>query len=95
MGILRSVSTSIWTDDTILSMSPEQKLILLYLHTNQFTNDSGVYKMHWKMMAFETGMSFGAFESAIRGLVSSFPNIISVDWNTDQVTLFKSFENID
>jgi len=85
----RSVSTSIWADDAILSMSPEQKLLFLYLHTHPYASACGIYKMQLKTMGFQVGLMSAPFESALRGLAAAFPDFVAVDWQTNEVALLQ------
>lgn len=57
MSKLRSVSTSFWSDPFIEELSPEAKLLYLYLITNDKTNMLGVYESSIKKMSFETDIS--------------------------------------
>jgi len=85
----RSVSTAIWTDDAILELSPEQKLVLLYLHTNPYASACGIYKMQVKTMAFQLGFQQDAFESALRGLCATAPDFVAMDWQTMEIGLLQ------
>lgn len=85
----RSVATAIWTDDAILELSPEQKLVLLYLHTNPYASACGIYQMPLKTMAFQIGMQQDSFESAVIGLCAKAPDFIQVDWQTKEVALLQ------
>lgn len=85
----RSVSTSIWADDAILSMSPEQKLLFLYLHTNPYASACGIYKMQLRTMGFQLGLMHTPFESALRGLCAAFPDFVAADWQTGEVALLQ------
>lgn len=85
----RSVSTSIWADDAILSMSPEQKLLFLYLHTNPYASACGIYKMQLRTMGFQLGLMHTPFESALKGLCAAFPDFVAADWQTGEVALLQ------
>jgi len=85
----RSVSTAIWTDDAMLEMSPEQKLLFLYLQTNPYASACGIYKMHLKTMSFQVGITGAPFESALRGLCSAFPDFVAADWTTNEIALLQ------
>lgn len=89
VNMYRSVSTAIWTDDAILSMSPEQKLLFLYLHTNPYTSACGIYKMQIRTMAFQVGLVGHPFESAIKGLCAAFPDFVAVDFQTGEIGLLQ------
>jgi len=85
----RSVSTSIWADDSILSMSPEQKLLFLYLHTNPYASACGIYKLQLRTMGFQLGLIHAPMESALKGLCAAFPDFVAVDWATMEVALLQ------
>lgn len=70
-------------------MSPEQKLLFLYLHTNPYASACGVYKMQVRTMSFQIGLTGSPFESALRGLVSAFPDFVAIDWQTNEVALLQ------
>lgn len=52
----RSLSTRLWTDNWVLDLDPVEKLLFVYLLTNQSTNLAGIYELHLRKMAFETGI---------------------------------------
>jgi len=56
MSKLRSVSTAFWSDPFIEDLTPSQKLLFLYLITNEKTNMLGIYEASSKKIAFETGI---------------------------------------
>lgn len=85
----RNVATVIWTDDNILNMSPEQKLIFLYLHTSPYTSACGIFKLHPKTMGFQIGLTTSPLESSLRGLCAAFPDFVAVDWDTMEVGLLQ------
>lgn len=71
MDVRRSINTKIWCDEWFENLTPEEKLIWIYLLTNQQTNMLGVYEISIRKMAFETGLSedqvrdsFQVFEEA-------------------------------
>ncbi len=85
----RNFYTNNWMDDTMLSMSPEQKLLFVYLHTSPFSSACGIFKLQPKMMGFQLGFISTPFESSLKGLVGAFPNHVAVDWNTGEVALLQ------
>lgn len=85
----RAVSTSIWTDDAILELSPEQKLVFLYLHTNPYASACGIYRLHLKTMSFQIGMGQDSFENALRGLCAVLPDFIAADFDAMEVGLLQ------
>lgn len=56
MSKLRSVSTAFWSDPFIEELTPNQKLLFLYLITNEKTNMLGIYESSIKKISFETGI---------------------------------------
>jgi len=57
MAKLRSISTAFWSDPFIEECSPNEKLLFLYLITNEKTNMLGIYEASIKKISFETGIS--------------------------------------
>lgn len=87
MSIFRAVPTGIWNDDTFLSMSPEQKLQYLYLHTAPNATQCGIYKISFKVASFHLGFTHAPFESALRGLCAAFPELVMYDEETGEIAL--------
>ena len=56
MSSKRSISTSIWSDPFFEDLSPSDKLIFVYLITNEKTNMLGIYECSEKKISFETGI---------------------------------------
>lgn len=52
----RMVSTNFWNDGYSSNLDPIEKLLFLYLLTNEFSTLAGVYELPKKMMAVETGV---------------------------------------
>lgn len=65
MGKLRSVDTSFWSDPFIEDLTVDQKLIYLYLITNEKTNMLGVYEVSLKKMSFDTGVKIETVSKAL------------------------------
>ena len=61
MGIKRIVDTSFWTDGKMDDFSPEDKYFWLYLLTNPFSKQLGIYEISIKQAAFQMGYSVDAF----------------------------------
>ena len=60
MGIKRIVDTSFWTDGKVDEFSPEDKYFMLYLLTNPFSTQLGIYEISIKQVAFQLGYSMDA-----------------------------------
>ena len=70
MGVKRIVDTSFWTDGKVDEFSPEDKYFMLYLLTNPFSKQLGIYEISIKQAAFQMGYSVDAF----RVLLDRFEN---------------------
>lgn len=65
MAKLRSVSTGFWSDPFIEDLTPVQKLLFLYLITNEKTNMLGIYEASIKKISFETGINTSDINKAL------------------------------
>jgi len=70
MSKLRSVSTAFWSDPFIEELSPNQKLLFLYLMTNEKTNMLGIYESSIKKISFETDIPKVSLKKDLELLVS-------------------------
>ena len=70
MGIKRIVDTSFWTDGKVDEFSPEDKYFMLYLLTNPFSTQLGIYEISIKQVAFQMGYSM----DAVKVLIERFEN---------------------
>ena len=55
MGIKRVVDTDLWTDEKVEEFTPEEKYFWVYLLTNPYTRQLGIYHITKKQMAFQMG----------------------------------------
>jgi len=58
----RYVNTRFWNDTYVSVLDPIEKLLFIYLLTNEHTNISGVYELPFKIMAVETGIDESMFK---------------------------------
>ena len=84
MGVKRVVNTEFWEDDKVEGMTPEEKYFWLYLLTNPYTKQLGIYKITKKQMAFQLGYDIETvtklldrFENAY-GLIKYIDNEIAI-----------------
>ena len=70
MGIKRIVDTSFWTDSKVDEFSPEDKYFMVYLLTNPFSTQLGIYEISIKQVAFQLGYSV----DAVKVLIERFEN---------------------
>ena len=64
MSKLRSVNTAFWSDPYIEELDVNQKLLFLYLITNEKTNMLGIYEATIKKISFETSIQKQIIEKA-------------------------------
>jgi len=83
MSKLRSVSTSFWSDPYIEDLEPEQKLLFVYLVTNEKTNMLGIYESSIKKMSFETSVEKKEIEKTLK----KFQNDGKVKYQNNYVIL--------
>ena len=56
MANYRQIHVKIWKDNWFLDLIPEEKLLWVYLFSNDLTSLSGIYQISQKVIAFETGL---------------------------------------
>lgn len=86
MGIKRIVDTAFWTDGKVDEFSPEDKYFMLYLLTNPFSTQLGIYEISIKQVAFQMGYSM----DAVKVLIERFENkygIISFAPDTNEIAI--------
>ncbi len=62
----RIVNTRFWADSYVSNLDPTEKLLFLYLITNQYTEISGVYELPLKYMALDTGIEKEMVEKILK-----------------------------
>lgn len=87
MGIKRVVSTDFWKDNKVSNdLSPEDKYFMLYLMTNPYTTQLGIYELNIKQAAFDMGYS----TEAVKVLIDRFQDkydIIKWSGKTSEVAI--------
>jgi hypothetical protein len=66
MAKQRLVNTKFWSDGWVVNLDPIEKLLFLYLLTNERTNICGVYELPIKYMAVETGIDKDMVEKVLK-----------------------------
>ena len=61
MPNFRQIHVSIWKDSWFLDLEPDEKLLFIYLFSNESTSLSGIYKLPTKVICFETGIDSARF----------------------------------
>lgn len=76
MGIKRIVDTSFWTDGKVDEFTPEDKYFMLYLLTNPFSTQLGIYEISVKQVAFHMGYSIDAVKALIERFENNYEMIV-------------------
>ena len=70
MAKYRSIKTSFWDDEYILSLKADEKLLFLFLITNTYTTLCGIYKLSIGYAYRITGIT----EKRIKEILGKFNN---------------------
>jgi len=60
------IRDSFWTDTYIEKLTPDEKLLFIYLLTNPLCNVAGVYEIRAKRIGFETGYDVEVVETILK-----------------------------
>ncbi|PAY11504.1 conserved phage C-terminal domain-containing protein [Bacillus sp. 7705b] len=89
MAKYRHVRTEFWQDPKVLEeMTPEDRYFYLYLLTNPFTTQIGIYSITKKQMAFDIGYSI----ESINSLMDRFQNhhrLVVYNSDTREIAIMK------
>jgi hypothetical protein len=66
MAKQRYINTKFWSDNWISNLDPIEKLLYLYLLTNERTTIAGIYELPIKIMAVETGIEKDMVEKILK-----------------------------
>jgi hypothetical protein len=106
---LRSVNTRFWEDPFIEGLTPNEKLLFLYLLTNPLTNLIGIYEITIRRISYDTGLKSDIIFKGLKGFgtvrkalfINGFiilPNFLknqnlNDNMKTGVIKLFKSIPN--
>ena len=65
MADYRQIHTKIWKDGWFIDLSDQEKLLFIYLFSNERASIAGMYELPVKIMSFETGMDRKVVEAAL------------------------------
>jgi hypothetical protein len=68
MANYRQIHTKIWKDGWFINLSPEEKLLFIYLFSNERACLAGIYELPLCVIAFETGLT----EERVRDCLDAF-----------------------
>lgn len=74
MGIKRMVDSSFWIDNKTEDFTPEDKYFMVWLLTNPFTTQLGIYSINIKHSALQLGYS----EDTVKYLLERFQDVYGV-----------------
>lgn len=86
VGIKRIVDTSFWTDGKVDDFSPEDKYFMLYLLTNPFSTQLGIYEFSIKQVAFQLGYSVDAVKVLLERFETKY-NMILFSPSTNEIAI--------
>ena len=93
MAKFRQIQTSFWSDTYIQEeMTAEDKYFYLYLMTNEFTTQIGIYPITKKQMAFDLGYSMESVQALLQRF-ETYHKLIKYDTETREIILLKWVEN--
>ena len=92
MGIKRVVDTSFWTDGKVDEFSPEDKYFMLYLLTNPFSTQLGIYEISIKQAAFQMGYSVDAFNVLLDRFENKY-NVILFSRETNEIAILNFLQH--
>jgi len=73
------LNTKFWSDNYVANIDPLEKLLFLYLITNQYTNICGVYEITTKQIALDTGIDKDNIEKVFLPRLKKVGKIYYVD----------------
>jgi uncharacterized small protein (DUF1192 family) len=74
------VRDSFWTDSYIERLTPDEKLLFVYLLTNPQCNIAGVFELRSKRIAFETGYDIEVVENILGRFARDSKVFLFEDW---------------
>ena len=93
MAKFRQIQTSFWSNTYIQEeMTAEDKYFYLYLMTNEFTTQIGIYSITKKQMAFDLGYSMESVTALLQRF-ETYHKLIKYDVESREIILLKWGEN--
>ena len=93
MAKFRQIQTNFWSNTYIQEeMTAEDKYFYLYLMTNEFTTQIGIYPITKKQMAFDLGYSMESVQALLQRF-ETYHKLIKYDTETREIILLKWAEN--
>lgn len=73
----RQLHTRIWADSWFIELTPDQKLLFIYLFSNQRTSVCGLYELPIRVISFETGLEIEVVKKCFN--IFSFAGKVNYD----------------
>lgn len=86
---LRSINTHFWDDPYISDLSAIEKLLFLYLFTNQFVELCGIYEIALKRIAFDCNLE----KSEVESIIEKFSNDGKIHRHGNWIVLVNFIKN--
>lgn len=71
MASYRQIHTCIWKDAWFFDLSAEHKLLWIYLFSNERANLTGLYDIHKRIIAFETGLAMETIDAGFEAFAKA------------------------
>lgn len=104
MSKKRYFDTKFWSDSYVTKLDPTEKLLFIYLMTNERTNVAGVYELPIKLMSVESGIEISMLENILLRFVRDNKIVLFDGWvrvinslkhqNLDNRNIVKGVENV-
>lgn len=65
MAYFRQIHVSTWKDPWFFELEPDEKLLFIYMFSNENTSISGIYEIPFRVICFETGLSSEFVKTAL------------------------------
>ena len=87
MSVKRVVDTSLWSNVRLVNeFSAEDKYFMLYILTNQYVRQCGIYKLPKRIISFEMGYTVEAIECILDRFQNAY-KIIAYDHGTNEIAI--------
>ena len=85
-SVKRIVDTGFWSDEKVMNFSPEDKYFWLFLLTNEYTTQLGIYYLPLKKAAFDLGYSVETVETLLDRFENDY-ELIKFSKETNEVAI--------
>ena len=80
MANFRQIHTKIWKDPWFIDLSPDRKLLFIYLFSNEQANIMGLYQLPLKVICFETDLDRTAVEEGLAQFAADGRCYVEDNW---------------